>query len=170
MIASPGEDPPYVTFISTRTHQVVTRLTFDGSNGTPDATGGGLEQCGWSPNTGKFYQNVPVIATNPDKAGGVAVIDPKDVHPGSATVENTLPVDINDGGLRQGMAIGPHNQIMLGCNGPSPGGHRNTAMINIHSGATEAVFPDLGGADEVWFNEGDGHYFVPSCNTDCRAG
>ena len=30
---------------------------FDGS---PEATNG-LEQCGWSPKTGKFYQNVPEV-------------------------------------------------------------------------------------------------------------
>jgi hypothetical protein len=179
MIASPGEDPPYVTFISTTTHKVVTKLKFNGSNGTPDASGGSLEQCGWSPKTGKFYQNVPVINTNPVisglQAGGVAVIDPKDVHPDpvGAKVEKTLPVDLNDCGLPQGMAIGPDNQILLGCNGPSPPvppGNRNTAIININSGATLAKFDNLGGDDEVWFNKGDGRYFVPSCNTDCRAG
>jgi hypothetical protein len=170
MIASPAEDPPYVTFISTTNRKVVTQLKFDGSNGTPIATGG-LEQCGWSPRTGKFYQNVPVIGTNSTgglQPGGVAVIDPKSVLAGSAKVEKTLPVDLDACGLPQGMAIGPHNQIMLGCNGPSPNGHRNTAIINIHSGATVAVFPDLGGADEVWFNEGDGHFIIPGCNTDCR--
>jgi hypothetical protein len=31
-----------------------------------------------------------------------------------------------------------------------------------------AVLQDLGGADEVWFNPGDGHYIIPSCNTACR--
>ena len=30
------------------------------------------------------------------------------------------------------------------------------------------MLPDLGGADEVWFNPGDGHYFIASCNTPCR--
>jgi hypothetical protein len=173
MIASPGVDPPFVTFISTTTHKVVTKLTFNGSNGTPDATGGGLEQCGWSPKTKKFYQNVPQIATNPTiggvKAGGIAVINPLDVSPAGAKVEKTLPVDINDCALPQGMAIGPHNQVMLGCGGPSPNGHRNTALVNIHTGATEGkAFADLGGDDEVWFNEGDGHYFLTSCNTACR--
>src|SRR5262249_19574106 len=86
--------------------------------------------------------------------------------------ERTLPVDINDCAGPQGMAIGPDSQIMQGCNAPSPGAamHRNTAIINIHSGATLKRFTDLGGADEVWFNEGDGHYFIPSCNTACRAG
>jgi hypothetical protein len=66
------------------------------------------------------------------------------------------------------MTVGPDNQILLGCNAKSPNGHRNTAIINQHSGAVVAVFPDLGGDDAVWFNEGDGHYFIPSCNTACR--
>ena len=82
-----------------------------------------------------------------DKDGAVAVIDPKTMK-----VEKTFPVPIEDCDLPQGMAIGPQNQILLGCNGPSPNGHRNTVIINGNSGAVLAVLPDLGGADEVWFN------------------
>src|SRR5207237_601914 len=86
MIASPAEgDPtatpptfPYVTFISTTTHKVVAVLHFDGNNGTVPATGG-LEQCGWSPKTGKFYQNVPVNGNAGDGSGVVAVINPHTV-------------------------------------------------------------------------------------------
>ena len=37
-----------------------------------------------------------------------------------------------------------------------------------NSGAVLASIPDLGGADEVWFNEADGHYFIPGCNAACR--
>jgi hypothetical protein len=175
MIASPAganpptDDTPFVTFISTQTHKVVQpggRLVFDGGDPVMGLKAtNGLEQCGWSPKTGLFYQNVPEVNGPGDDTapGAVAVIDPK-----TLTVVNSFPVSIDDCAGPQGMAIGPHNQIMLGCNAASPNGHRNTAMINIHSGATLAVFPDLGGADEVWFNEGDGHYFFPSCNTDCR--
>jgi len=93
------------------------------------------------------------------------VIDPK-----TLTVVNSFPVPFDDCAGPQGMAIGPHNQILLGCNAPSTDGHRNTVIINANSGAVLATFADLGGADEVWFNEGDGHYFIPSCNTECRAG
>jgi hypothetical protein len=175
MIASPGEGDgvttfPYVTFISTTTHQVVVKLHFDGKNGTVPAAGG-LEQCGWSPETGKFYQNVPVNGNASDGSGVTAVIDPQTVlkTPPNPQVEQNFPIPIADCGLPQGMAIGPNNQVMLGCNGPStPSTERNTAMINIRSGAIIATFPALGGTDEVWFNEGDGHYFFPSCNTECR--
>ena len=40
-------------------------------------------------------------------------------------VEKTFPVPLDVCTRPQGMAIGPHNQILLGCNGPSPSGHRN---------------------------------------------
>src|SRR5262249_51060317 len=55
MIASPAEDPMFVSFISTagaNKGQVVGQITF----GAP-ATG--LEQCQWNPTNGMFYQNVP---------------------------------------------------------------------------------------------------------------
>jgi hypothetical protein len=180
MIASPAEGNPfgptatpptaatypYVTFISTTTYKVIGKLTFDGSA----AAGGlkatnGLEQCGWSPKTGKFYQNVPENngAGNDTSPGAVAVIDPTTMK-----VTTSFPVPIADCAGPQGMAIGPDNQILLGCNAKSPDGHRNVVVINANNGAVLKTIPDLGGADEVWFNDGDGHYVIPSCNTPCR--
>jgi hypothetical protein len=171
LIASPGEEPkPFVTFISTTSYTVVGQIVFDGKPNTgspgqppvfhgPNATAG-LEQCGWSPATGKFYQNVPEVN---GAAGAVAVIDPTTMK-----VETSFPVDIDKCAAPQGMAIGPSNQILLGCNAASPDGHRNTVIINANSGAVVAVLPDMGGADQVWFNEGDNHYIIPNCNTPCR--
>src|SRR5262249_10865198 len=147
----------------------VAKLVFDGTNGTVKATDG-LEQCGWSPKTGKFYQNVPVSGAGP--SGVIAVIDPETALAGNPKVMPNLPVAESDCDHPQGMAIGPDDQIMLGCNGPSPGPgtHRNTVLVDIGSGTTLKEFADLGGDDEVWFNKGDGHYFFPSCNTACRGG
>jgi hypothetical protein len=165
MIASPGEDPPFVTFISTKTYTVASRLTFDGTGGTPKATNG-LEQCQWDSQTGKFYQNVPAVngtAGQDDVPGAVSVIDPKTMK-----VEKSFPVPFDACAGPQGMAIGPDDQILLGCNAPSPGGHRNTAVINKRTGTVKKVFKDLGGADAVTFNEDDLHFIIPSCNTACR--
>ena len=169
MLASPAEDPPFVTFIDTKNHKVLSKLTFDGkTNNTPKATNG-LEQCGWSAKTGLFYQNVPEISGpgNDTADGGVSVIDPKSVLKGSPTVEKTVKIPRAECAGPQGMAIGD-NQILEGCNAASPNGHRNTVMLNLHSLNVLKVFPDLGGDDEVWFNPGDGHFIVPSCNTTCR--
>ena len=166
MIASPADG--FVTFIDTNTKKIAGQLIFDGSSlagHAPLNATNGLEQCGWSPVTGKFYQNVPEVDGPGDDtaAGAVAVIDPKTMK-----VETSFPVPLDACAGPQGMAFGPNNQILLGCNAASPNGHRNLAIINLHSGAVMATIPDLGGADAVWFNEHDGHYFIPSCNTDCR--
>jgi hypothetical protein len=165
MIASPAESPPYVTFISTTSYTVVGTLVFDGGKGNgPNATNG-LEQCGWSPSTGKFYQNVPEIdgAGNDTSPGAIAVINPKNMK-----VEQLFPIPLEDCAGPQGMAIGPDDQILEGCNAASPNGHRNTVVVSAQNGKILSVLTDLGGDDEVWFNEGDGHYIIPSCNTACR--
>lgn len=91
------------------------------------------------------------------------------INPSTMKVETSFPVPIADCAGPQGMAIGPDNQIMLGCNAASiPGGHRNSVVINAKTGAVLKTVADLGGADEVWFNPGDGHYVIASCNTACR--
>jgi hypothetical protein len=172
MITSPAESPPYVTFISTTTYKVLGTLIFDGSSAAghaPLKATNGLEQCGWSPKTGKFYQNVPAVNGPPPGGddsvpGAVAVI-----NPATRTFETSFTVPIADCAGPQGMAIGPDNQILLGCNAASiPSGHRNVVVIDANNGAVLKTIPDLGGADEVWFNPGDGHYVIPSCNTPCR--
>ena len=130
------------------------RFRFDGFNNAPKSNNG-AEQCQWSPRTGLFYISIPGIDGHPDGEGGVAVIDPK-----TKTVVNTFIIPVDDCAAPQGMAVGPGSQILLGCNQPSPDGHANTVIINERSGAITRTLRDLGGNDEVWFNPGDGHYFL----------
>src|SRR5215813_1643013 len=59
LIANDASSPsPFVTFISSTSFNVLGHIVMDGTKGTPNATGG-IEQCQWSPRTGKFYLNVP---------------------------------------------------------------------------------------------------------------
>ena len=90
------------------------------------------------------------------------------INPKNMKVTQLFTVPLEDCAGPQGMAIGPQNQILLGCNATSPNGHRNTAVIIRRTRKVLAVLQDLGGVDEVWFNPGDGHYLIPSCNTACR--
>jgi len=71
-----------------------------------------------------------------------------------------IPVDACAG--PQGMAIGPDRQILLGCNAASqpPGSGQNAAIIDEFTGKITHLLTGLGGDDEVWFNPGDGHYFL----------
>jgi hypothetical protein len=157
MMANNAETPfPFATLVDSTNHTIKKKITFDGTNGTPKATNG-AEQCQWSPRTGKFYISIPEIngPGNNSVAGGVAVIDPA-----SMAVEKIFTVSHDSCAGPQGMALGPDNQILLGCNGASGDGQHSTVIINEHSGAIIRVLHNESGADEVWFNEGDGHYFL----------
>jgi hypothetical protein len=157
LMANNAEAPfPFATLVDSKSHTIKKKITFDGTNGTPKATNG-AEQCQWNPRTGKFYISIPEINGPGDNsvAGGVAVIDPE-----SMKVEKIFTVSHDSCAGPQGMAIGPDDQILLGCNGASGDGQHSTVIINEHSGAIVAVLNNESGADEVWFNEGDGQYFL----------
>src|SRR5262245_38621425 len=158
LMANDAEEPfPFVTFISTQSHSVIgTPLVFDGTKGTVKATNG-IEQCQWSPRTGKFLLNIPEVDGPGDDtaAGAVVVLDPV-----SQAVEKIFNIPLDQCAGPQGMAIGPDNQVLLGCNAPGPTGTNASAIINVESGAVIRTLPNESGADEVWFNPGDGHYFL----------
>jgi hypothetical protein len=154
MVANNADAPPFASIISTETYQVVAHIPFDGKNGAPESNNG-AEQCGYSPRTGMFYISIPGIAGLTAGAGGVAVINPH-----LKKVVNTFLIDPTECAAPQGLAIGPAPQILLGCNGDNPTGVFNTVIINEENGTTIKTFANLGGNDEVWFNEGDGHYFL----------
>jgi hypothetical protein len=151
--ANDADTPPFITFFDTTTHAIVGKVTFDGTNGTPDATGG-IEQTKWSPQTGMFYTSVPQIGTNVAN-GGVAVIDPHSmkvvkIHP----VQNCSPA---------GMALGPRHQALLGCSasfGTSPNLLTQTVVIDITNGHIVKNLPQIGGNDEVWYDRGSNHYYL----------
>jgi hypothetical protein len=154
MAANNADDPPFASLISTTSYTVVGKITFDGSNGAPTSNNG-AEQCQWSPRTGKFYISIPGIAGHPDGEGGVAVVDPK-----TKKVVDTFIIPVADCAAPQGMAVGPDSQILLGCNAQHPDGVANTVIINERSGSIVRTLKGLGGNDEVWYNPGDGHYFL----------
>jgi hypothetical protein len=153
MMANNAETPfPFASLVSTKTYAIVKKITFDGTGGTPKAVNG-AEQCQWNHRTGKFYIALPEI-DGTGGAGGVAVIDPK-----TMAVEATFVVPLASCQAPQGMAIGPDHQILLGCNGAGGADHP-TAIIDERNGKVIRTLKNQSGADMVWFNPGDGHYFL----------
>jgi len=155
LVANNAEAPfPFATLISTRTYMALTRITFDGNSGRPKATNG-VEQCQYDRRTDRFYISVPEINGPGDNsaAGGVAVID----HTGK--VERTFVIPVAQCSGPQGMAIGPDHQILLGCNG-AVNANASTVVIDDRDGRVLATLNNESGADEVWYNTGDGHYFL----------
>jgi hypothetical protein len=156
LVANNAESPfPFATAISVANPHVLKRITFDGTGTNPKATNG-AEQCQWSPRTEKFYISIPEIDGPGDNSvhGGVAVIDPK-----TLAVEKTFVIDVQKCSGPQGMAIGPDHQILLGCNG-ALNANASTVVIDERDGHVIKTLNNESGADEVWFNPGDGHYFL----------
>jgi hypothetical protein len=155
LIANDADKPPFISFISTDNNQIVGKIVMDGSNGAPKATDG-IEQCQWSSRTGKFLLNLPEVNGPGDnsKPGAVLVISPQ------MKVERTFSIDHDKCAGPQGMALGPNHQVLLGCNTPSGNGKFSTVVIDDNATHIVATLNNESGADEVWFNPGDNHYFL----------
>src|SRR5262249_24121589 len=110
LIANDASQPhPFVTFISSTDFSVLDHIVMDGMDGRPDAAGG-IEQCQWSPRTGKFYLNVPNPSGKNSTDGVVLQIDPV-----SRKIEKTFSLTDSGCGGNAGMALGPFPQALLGC-------------------------------------------------------
>jgi hypothetical protein len=174
VVANNKELPwPWISFISTSgpsAYTVVKQIIFNGLAGSGGVMAtNGIEQCKWDAKTGKIYLNIPAnngptMPPADSVPGAVVVIDPV-----SMSVVNVFTIPLSACTGPMGMAIGPENQILLGCSANGTPQNQNSAIINKQSGAVESILTGYGGTDEVWFSEGDGHYIVPFCPAACRA-
>jgi len=154
-----GGNPQFVTLISTRTLQITKKVVFDGSNGTPDASQGGIGSVLYDSQTGKFLVSIPEVGSD-TTTGAVAEMDPRT---GAITQVFT---GINNC-LAAGMAQGPGDNVLIGCDpgfpAPDPATFApRTYIINGRTGAIVSTITQVGGEDESWYNPGDHHYYTGS--------
>lgn len=140
----------FLTFINVSTRSVATHFYYaDNTVGaTPtvaghSTAGNGIEQSVWNPATGLFYQAVP--ANSPATTGFIDVFTP------SGTLVNTISVPGCTNGPT-GLALGRNATFMGACDN---GG----AVIEAGSGHLRTIVSGVGGADEIWFNPGDGNFY-----------
>lgn len=145
LIANDAEDTPFVTFISVTDLQVVGKIDF------PNATDG-IEQTVYDPKNHKFYVAIPASTENP---GGEIVV----IEPNAMRVTKVHPVDECS---PHGLALGPDQNLLVGCNGGDvPAGTQLRSIImDARNGDIVATITQVGGSDEVWFNPGDNHYYL----------
>jgi len=190
LAANNAEDPPYGTLFDAngdRGSSAVTQLshiTIDAAI-VPPGFGLSIEQPIWEPKTARFYVSIPVIAGNPAGCnygqlpgnitchGGMAVIDPN-VLPSTAVIgafdatSNTGVVPLAACGPN-GISVGPHGDLVLGCTPQNNPGDTTTEVIN----AKTKHFLNVGGitgSDEVWYNAGDRRFYTGSSRACGLAG
>ncbi len=132
MYASPGDSPPFATFVSTLTQTAVTKLVFNGSSG--------LEACVYDPVSKSFLINNDGTSVNP--AGELDVITASSAATGNPAVSKSFPLG------------------KCGCDPPA--GHPLiTVIMDRASGAIQATVP-FGGVDQVNYDPTSNRYFLPA--------
>ena len=163
MIANDGDPDLFVTFISTGSgNPILGKIKFDGTDakGMNLQSTGGIEQCQWNPRDGFIYLNIP--STTLHSQGDVVRIDPVAMK----VVADFAAGSVADNCQPAGMALGPQvlfnpgMALLLGC---GPNTNNVSLVMNASDGSTVRI-PGNSGADEVWYNPGDGHYFLAEGN------
>jgi hypothetical protein len=139
---------PFITVVDATNNAIIKKNVFDGTNGAPDTTGGGIEQPAWDKVTQKFYMSVDT-ATGP---GGVAQLD----SGGNVTHYYNFAdaAFLGPAGTcgPTGLAvsnIGGGTQLTLACAGQSL---IFDPSANGGNGAILKKIPQVTGGDEVWFD------------------
>jgi hypothetical protein len=192
LVINNADTPAFGTLISvnktTCALTLGTKINFTsaGTGGLVNATNG-AEQPVWEPMTQRFYLSIPEVngPGGGGTTGGVARITT------SGTVEAFYPINFCQ---PAGLTVGPNGDLLVGCNtvfdfsgkackavvpSPSPTGapaictgavaNPQSVICNPARGCTPsngslvAVY-GVGGGDEVWFNPGDGNYYVTAGN------
>jgi hypothetical protein len=186
LAANNAEDPPFGTLFTangdaaTSHVSIISKITVDPTI-IPPGQGASIEQPAWDPRTARFLVSVPQIANNPTGCtfgpggptpcqGGLLIFDPTTVA-GLTTTIGAFNATTNTGVLPlqncgpNGASVGPHDNVMLGCNPGNVGTNTTTQVINAKSKNFVQV-GNVTGSDEVWFNAGDRRYYL-GASKDC---
>jgi len=144
---------PYATFISaTPPYSVLGHISFAGA--------GGLEQPLWDSEIRRFFLTVPgkitggMIVTLPS----VAVINPITMNAEKAYALDCQSLAGTASVGTTGIALGAFQHLLVSaCGFP--------IILNALNGHVINVIKQVGGGDEVWYNSGDGRFYVTGPDT-----
>jgi hypothetical protein len=161
-----ADEPPFATLI--QVDRNTGALTWKASVSFTDATNG-AEQPQWHPGTGRFYISIPQVGPNVQN-GAVKRIST------AGAVEATYPVNFCQ---PAGLTVGPNGDLLVGCsvafdeagnvwnrdaNGAAPAAKPESVIIDARNGSIDRRVLGVSGNDEVWYNPGDGRYYLAARN------
>jgi hypothetical protein len=139
---------PYATFISANLpYPVLGHVSFPGASG--------LEQPLWDRELHRFWITVP------GPAGGnpmVARIDPISMMVDKSYSLNCLALTGTAGANITGIALAPFEHLLVSACG-------RPIILSALTGHVFNVITQVGGGDEVWYNPGDGRFYVTGAST-----
>ena len=157
LVSNGDSTPAFVTLISTTSLKIVKQVTFDGTNGTPNTSQGGIGSVLYDSLTHKFLVSIPEVGSELT-AGAVAVMDP-------VTAQVTQVFSGLNNCMPSGMAQGPGENVLVTCDPGFPAPDPvlfapRTYVINGRTGAILANLAEVGGVDYGAYNPTDHHYYL----------
>src|SRR6516162_10375643 len=184
LVMNPNETPPFGTLINVSSSCVLSQpktIFLTAANGV-DAQGG-AEQPVWDPGTQHFYVSIPQIGSNVQNGGVIRIST-------AGVIDAVFPINFVS---PAGLTLGPNGDLLVGsnmvfdgsgnaCKNVVPGSATSSvgvpatctgiaapqeAICNPGKGCTGNSLisvPGVGGGDEVWYNSGDGNYYVTAAN------
>jgi hypothetical protein len=172
LVINNADTPPFGTFISvnktTGALTVGARITFT-------AATGGAEQPVWNPHDGRFYLSIPSISGTVLASGSTGAV--YRINPKNATFETAATID--DCGPA-GLTLGPNHELLVGCNtvfnvqgnvwdpAKDIAANPRDVILDANTGIITATVFGVGAGDQVWFNQGDGHYYATGSGSPLR--
>ena len=170
MINSPGESPPFATYIDTTTQKIIATLLFtDPGSGAGGPASAGLEGCVYDHGTQSFLNNNDGSTANPN--GEI------DVIPASFILQNgnlnnppklTLPTITTGSGFKvfplgncdpTGMDLGPGTDVIVICRQGTTGALLTVEILNRVTGTVLATL-NAGGGDQVTYDAATNRYYI----------
>ena len=169
MINSPGEEPPFATFIDTTTQKIIATLLFtDPGTGPAGPKSLGLEACVYDHATQTFLNNNDGSTANPH--GEVDVIPAAFVLQGTPAnpVKLTLPVPTPANGFKifplgdcdpTGLDLGPGTDMAVSCRQGDAGVPLTVEILDRTNGTVRATI-NAGGGDQITYDAGTNKYYL----------
>ena len=169
MINSPGESPPFATFIDTVTQKIIATVLFtDPGTGPTGRKSDGLEACVYDHATASFFNNNDGSSANPH--GEVDVIPASFVLAGTpaAPVTLTLPVPTAGNGFKifplgscdpTGLDLGPGTDLGVMCRQGTTGQLLTFLILDRTNGTVLATL-NAGGGDQIAYDAATNRYYL----------
>ena len=121
----------------------------------------GVEASIYDPKTGYFYINLTQVLTpagtvDPNN-GAVSVVDPR-------TMQEVTRFSVT-GCNGAGIDLAPGQKLLIGCSLTN-----NSQIISALDGKKLSEIPQVSGSDQVWYNRGDGKFYLAARNNPKTAG
>lgn len=171
MISSPGEDPPFATFIDTTSQKIIATLLFtDPGTGPSGPASAGLEACDYDHASASFYVNNDGSTANP--RGELDVIPVSAILAGTPTNPVTLTIPATAGTPGSpwkifpegncdptGIALGYGNDVAVSCR-QGVKGELLTVQILDRTNGNRLANLNAGGGDQIAYDAGTNRYYL----------